>query len=482
MNLFAIVCVLVSVVVYTEGDPISAVQGLVSRLLGKDYVNQFQYEVIPRDQGRDVYEVDTSVVKGNAVPVLRGNNGVSLASALNYYLKYHCYCSVSWGDDGSGDQLQLPKPLPTGFDKVRHVMTKYRYYMNVCTVSYSMVWWDIDRWTREIDWMALNGINMPLSFTGQEYIWKKFYLSVGLNESDINAYFSGPAFLAWQRMGNIKGWGGPLDDSWIISQRDLQLQILSKTREFGMMNVLPGFAGHVPSTLKDLYPSNNFTKNADWNHFNKTYSDDCLLEPTDPLFMELGQKFYQILIEEYGSDHMFNSDTYNEMLPSSNDSFFLAATNRAIYDAMATVDSEGIFVMQGWLFENGKRPCFEYHLYKQINKKYSISSIMYLLLGKFWNNETMEAFLSAVPNDKMIILDLNAEQTPIWKRTGSFFGKPYIYCLLHNFGGMRGIYGSLDHIGSGPIAAASADGSTFVGIGLTPEAIEQNPVVYDLMV
>ena len=354
MHFFSVVCVLTFAPAYSRGDPISAVQGLVYRLLGKDYVNRFQYQVIPQDQGRDVFEVDTSVVNGKPYPVLRGNNGVSIASALNHYLKYQCYCSVTWGNDGSGDQLHLPEPLPTGFSKIRHVMVKYRYYMNVCTVSYSMAWWDIDRWTREIDWMALNGINMPLSFTGQEYIWKKFYLSVGLNETEINAYFSGPAFLAWQRMGNIKGWGGPLDDSWVVAQRDLQLQILNKTREFGMINVLPGFAGHVPNALKLRFPNAKFIKNANWGHFNKTYSGDYLLEPTDPLFLELGKKFYQTLIDEYGTNHMFNSDTYNEMQPSSRDRSFLADTNKAIYDAMAAVDPEGIFVMQGWLFLNSK--------------------------------------------------------------------------------------------------------------------------------
>ena len=26
--------------------------------------------------------------------------------------------------------------------------------------------WDWERWEREIDWMALNGINLPLAFTG----------------------------------------------------------------------------------------------------------------------------------------------------------------------------------------------------------------------------------------------------------------------------------------------------------------------------
>ena len=50
---------------------------------------------------------------------------------------------------------------------------------------------------------------------------------------------------------------------------------------------------------------------------------------------------------------MFNMDTYNEMSPSSTDLDFLADTNLAIYTAMASVDPDGIFLMQGWLFHGG---------------------------------------------------------------------------------------------------------------------------------
>ena len=82
----------------------------------------------------------------------------------------------------------------------------------------------------------------------------------------------------------------------------------------------------------------------------------------------------------------------------------------------------------------------------------------------------------------MIILDLYSEAYPVWNVTESFYGKPFIWCLLHNFGGNRGIYGPLTTIATQPIVARQANGSTMIGTGMTPEAIEQNPVVYDLMV
>ena len=107
--------------------------------------------------------------------------------------------------------------------------------------------------------------------------------------------------------------------------------------------------------------------------------------------------------------------------------------------------------------------------------------ISILILG-FWNNTRIKAFLSEVPNDRMIILDLNSEQSPIWSRTDSYFGKPFIWCLLHNYGGTRGIYGNLTTIGTSPVQSLNTPGSSMAGVGMTPEAIEHNPVVYDLMV
>ena len=100
----------------------------------------------------------------------------------------------------------------------------------------------------------------------------------------------------------------------------------------------------------------------------------------------------------------------------------------------------------------------------------------------FWTNDRIKAFLSLVPNNSMIILDLNSEASPVWSRTSSYFGKPFVWCMLHNYGGTRGIYGDLNTIATGPVTAKQTPGNTMIGTGMTPEAIEHNPVMYDLMV
>jgi alpha-N-acetylglucosaminidase len=44
---------------------------------------------------------------------------------------------------------------------------------------------------------ALHGINLPLSSTGQEYVFAEVFKALGLNETDLEGFFVGPAFLAW---------------------------------------------------------------------------------------------------------------------------------------------------------------------------------------------------------------------------------------------------------------------------------------------
>lgn len=453
--LLLIVVASVGISVCSADDPqVESVRALISRVLPatlKDAVVVSRISAAAADL--DVFEIESVNATGDQIAI-RGNTGVAMATGLNYYLKYYCHAVVSWG----GDQLDIHRPLPRVEKVVRIVMpNKYRYYMNVCTVSYSAAWWDFSRWEREIDWMALNGINLPLAFTGQEYIWEAVFESLNVTLSSLQTdFFGGPAFLAWQRMANIRAWGGPLPKSFIDQQYSLQLRILERMQSLGMFPVLRAFDGNVPKALKTLYPSADIIRTPNWGHFPDESCCAYFLQPTDPLFSTIGKLFIQKQRELFGpklETHIYNGDMFNEMLPPSKEPSYLRSISKNLFDAIRSADSQGVWLMQGWLFENDPQ---------------------------FWTLDSIEAYLSGVPNDGMLVLDLWSEANPIWKKTKSYFGKPYIWCMLHSFGGSPGLFGDLVSVNSGP-SAARLNGSSIVGVGLTMEAIEHNYIVYDLM-
>jgi alpha-N-acetylglucosaminidase len=393
---------------------------------------------------KDSFEIESRAGK----VVLKGNNGVAVASALYYYLTEYCHCQITW----NGTNLKLPKTLPAVAQTVRKATPyNYRYYLNYCTFNYSMSWWDWKRWEREIDWMALHGINMPLAITGEEYTWYLVYKDMGFTDEQLKDFFCGPPYFAWFWMGNLDGWGGPLPLSWMKSHFELQKQIVQRQRRLGMKPVLPAFTGHVPAAFKTKYPAAKL-KTTNWTN---GFADTYILSAEDPLFAEIGKRFLEKQTKLLGTDHLYSADTFNENEPPSDEPEFLSKLSASVYNGMKAADKDATWVMQGWLFYSDR---------------------------KFWKAPQIKALLSAVPNEKMILLDLATEIEPVWKRTEAFYGKPWIWNMLNNFGGNTNLFGRMDSGAVAPAAALHHDSSgNMQGIGLTMEGIEQNPVLYELM-
>ena len=218
--------------VFTEKEQVNAVKGLIDRVTSGRSAD-FIVRLLPeRQDSLDYFEFSAE----NGKIVLGGNNGVSIASALGQYLRDFCGFHLSW----CGSNTVLPESLPLPEEKVAKTSPyKWRYYLNYCTFNYSMSWWDFDRWQKEIDWMALNGINMPLAITGQNSIWRRVYHKLGLTDKDLESFFSGPAYFNWFWMGNLDGWCGPLPQSFMEKHEQLQKQILYRKRSLGMTPILP---------------------------------------------------------------------------------------------------------------------------------------------------------------------------------------------------------------------------------------------------
>ncbi|GAB3909597.1 alpha-N-acetylglucosaminidase [Mucilaginibacter boryungensis] len=420
----------------------AAAKELVSRILPQ-HANAFKVEPIWSAQHPDAFELESRDHK----IILRGNNGVAIASALYYYLTEYCHCQVTW----NGTNLKLPRVLPQVKVKIRKESPyQYRYYLNYCTFNYSMSWWDWARWEKEIDWMALHGINMPLAITGEEYTWYLIYKELGFTDADLKGFFTGPSYFSWFWMGNMDGWGGPLPVQWMKDHFELQKKIIQRERELGMKPVLPAFTGHVPAIFKNKFPGAKL-KATNWKN---GFADTYILDSADPMFARIGKLFLQKQTALLGTDHLYSADTFNENEPPSDAPEYLEKLSAQVYEGMRQADTAAVWVMQGWLFYSDR---------------------------KFWKDEQTRALLKAIPNDKMIILDLAAEIEPVWKRTGAFYGKPWIWNMLNNFGANTNLFGRMDAAAHAPAEAYSDPKSgNMKGIGLTMEGIEQNPVLYEL--
>ncbi len=418
-----------------------AVKSLASRIIPK-HADKFSFEVIQSADGQDVFELESK----NGTVVIRGNNGVSMAMGLNWYLKYYCKCSVSL----TGENLNLPSQLPATEGVVRKTnWAKYRYFLNYCAFGYSLAWYDWDQWERLIDWMALNGINAPLAVTGQEATWQAVCKRLDLGDQAVTDFLAGPPYLSFGWMGCLDGWGGPLPQSWIDSHAKLGKKILDRERELGMTPVQQGFTGHVPAALKEKFPDAKL-HSVHWIEWN-TY----LLDPMDPLFQKVANVFMEEQAKLFGTDHLYAADTFIEMNPPKGDLKYLGDMSQAIYKGMATHDPEAVWVLQTWMF---------------------------YFKAKFWKQPRIKAFLDAVPNDHMLCLDLFAEERPQWKPTKAFYGKPWVWNNIQNFGERVYLGGNLQGISQlTNKVRRSPESGNLSGVGFVNEGLGFNPVIFDLM-
>ena len=392
---------------------------------------------------------------GNGTIAISGNSPIALASGLRWYLTNYVHVDIYWF---IGSRLHLtPQQLPAVNSSYHDSsIVPWRYHFNTVTFSYTTPWWTFEDWEMQLDWMALHGINLPLAWVGYEKILVDVLLDFGFTESDVASFLSGPAFQAWNRFGNIQGsWGGhSLPMSWIDSQFELQKKIVARMVELGMTPVLPCFTGFVPRQIEDHYPNASFVVGSRWFDAPQ-YTNDTFLQPFDPLYVEMQKSFISKQAEAYGNvSHIYTLDQYNENDPSSGELDYLENVTSGTIDALKAADPQAVWMIQGWLF------------YSNID---------------FWTNARVEAYLSGVPDSDMIILDLFSESEPQWQRLNSYFGKPWIWCQLHGFGGNMGMYGQVENVTFNPIEALNNATSTMIGMGLTMEGEEGNQVIYDIL-
>ncbi len=434
-------------------DAIGAASAVLERLLG-DRIEQIDLELLSPEANGDSYQFEA---KGGQLSV-SGSSPVALCRGVYDYLKTYCNSIVTW----SGSRLDIPSRFPDAPLTKGYTPYRLRYYFNVVTYAYTLPYWDWERWEKEIDWMALHGLNFPLAMVGTESIWKRVWSELGITPEELDNYFPGPTYMPFHRMGNLIKHDGPPPENWFEGQIELQHKILKRMRELGIEPIVPGFAGFVPPAFKRIYPDVPL-RQAGWDG---GIESPMLLSPDSPYFAIIGKMYIDEWRNEFGDAKYFLADTFNEMeVPLSDDPDKardeLANYGLQVCKSVTEAGGDLIWTMQGWLFYYGRH---------------------------FWTEERVQTFLSRVPNDKMLILDLANEYpmwkgiTSLWEKFDGFMGKQWVYSVIPNMGGKTCFTGVLDFYANDPIRTLqSPDKGNLVGYGTAPEGLENNDLIYELV-
>lgn len=385
-------------------------------------------ETIPESGGQDVFEVESRAGK----IVLRGNDGVSVASALNWYLQNECHDDISWN---CGDQLNLPKPPPAVPEPVRVASPhRFRYAYNFCTHGYTMAWWDWPQWQRELDFLALNGINLALVIEGQESVWMETLKQFGYSEAEVRAWLVMPSHQPWMYMDNMESYGGPVPRELVERRLELGRKILARMRELGIEPVLPGYYGMVPPDFKRRFPGARVHSQGNWGALKRP----DILDPTDPLFAKVAAAFYAAQTRLFGGAKFYAADPFHE--GGSTEGIDIPAAGRAIFAAM----NGATWVLQSW----------------QANPR--------------------QEMIDALDKNKLLVLDLFCEDRENWRLRKNFGGTPWLWCTIHNFGGNVDMGGRLAWMGEGPIKAMNDPArGRLSGIGVLMEGSQVNPALWE---
>lgn len=409
--------------------------GLAARVVGEAPVTFAAFDGEADGSGRR-FDVRTT---GDAL-LVRATDAGAAAYGLHQHLLQRARRRVCWD---TPLPLSLAPASAPGDEPVEGTLSAAAvYYLNFCTYGYTSAFWDWDRWQREIDWMALHGVTMPLALVGHEAALADAYRALGLADDEILRFLGGPAYFPWQFMGCLDGWGAPMTTGRLAERAALGARVMARMLDYGMTPVLPAFVGHVPAQL-----ARADTTTREWWGFTTH-----LLDPHDERFGEISRLIVGAQRELFGTAHLYAADPFIEMAPPDDGAGYLGDLTAAVLGGLRAADPQAVWVMQAWTFD-------------------------YL---DWWTDDRVAAFLDAVPDDALLVLDLWGEHAPQWRRFDGFRGKPWIWCALHDFGGRCDAFGALARTVE-ERAAATACADAPIGFGLSMEATEQNHVLYELV-
>ena len=369
-----------------------------------------------------------------------------MASGFNYYLKNYVNIDYNplYASNTALDELK-----PVGGKVVKEAQFDVRYALNFCTYSYTMSFWNWDEYEEFLDWCAMNGINLVLDIVGQEEVLRQTLKEFNYTDEEIKDYICGPAYFAWFYMQNLYSVGGPLPNAWFEQRTELGRRIHDRMQTYGISPVIQGFAGQVPETFAEKNEGAVLIATGNWSGFTRptmirTYLTDAETAAGKVnYFSDVAEVFYEKQQNVFGNaSHYYATDPFHE--GGNTGGLNTATIFQEVQKEMLKSDPDAIWVMQQWQ-------------------------------GNLNNNN-----LSKIDKSKALPLILQADMKPHEKNDFENWKMKWVYGMLHDFGGRMGLDGEVPVIAVDPIDTFY-NTNYMTGIGITAEALENSPVVYELM-
>ncbi|ATL43985.1 alpha-N-acetylglucosaminidase [Elizabethkingia miricola] len=390
---------------------------------------------IPKEKDADVFTLETR----NNQLYISASSASAASRGLDWYVKHYAHQSISHFGNNIRNINRLPVVSPL---LKKTSLVPYRYALNYCTINYSFSFYTWEDWEKELDWMALNGVNIMLAPVGTELVWYNTLLKLGYTDADAKAFIPGPAFTAWWLMGNLEGWGGSVSMDMMKQQAELQRKILKRMKELGIEPVLQGFYGIVPHDLKNKINEAKVIEQGKWAG---GFQRPGILDPTTKLFSKIADTYYAEMKNLYGEDiHYFGGEPFHE--GGKTNGLDLRNVAESIQTSMQKNYPNSTWVLQGW------------------------------------QQNPSDGLLAGLKKENTLIIELFGENTANWEKRKGYGGTNFIWSNVSNFGEKNGLYGKLQRFLDEVFRAKeSTYGVSLKGVGIIPEGIFNNPVAYDLM-
>jgi alpha-N-acetylglucosaminidase len=403
-------------------------QAVLARLLPHQ-AQQFELGTLSAANGRERFRIASA----NGRVKVEGSTPSALLFGVNWYLKYIAQVQISPNGDRIGS---APFPLPNTVIE-RETPYPFRYALNENVDGYTAPYWDWPRWQREIDVLALSGINAVLVERGMESVLYQTFRDVGYSDSDIRHWITQPAHQNWQLMGNLCCFNGPVSTALMQKRVQSAKKIIARLRELGITPVLPGFYGIVPADFQRKFPKAHVVPQGEWAGFTRP----GWLDPRDPMFAKLAAAFYRHQRELFGDSSIYDMEVFQEGGQAGDVPVPEAA--RDVQHALLAAHPAARWMMLAW------------------------------------QGNPRQDLLAGVDRQHLLIIDIDHDRVPRDHRQQDFQDAPFLFGGIWEFGGRTTLGANIRNI-TDRLQRLGRINDNMAGTAVFTEGMDTNPFAFDL--